>query len=55
VARKTAPDGGALTAEHATGVSGVHHGPFGRNELNQRPGEYLPYGRSGVEGIREIR
>jgi len=34
----------ALTAEHATGVSGMHHGPFGRNEFNQRPGEYLPYG-----------
>ena len=32
----------------------MHHGPFGRNEFNQRPGEYLPYGRFGVEGIQEI-
>ena len=32
----------------------MHHGPFGRNECNQRPGEYLPYGRFGVEGIQEI-
>jgi len=48
-ARKTAPDGGALTAEHATGVSGMHHGPFGRNEFN-RCGRQRGRGSGGIQG-----